>query len=227
MFTADDQAAIVELVTPLLEHTLGDAVGVAGRTTPVPVWRPGTCVALNGTIASVVTDEPGSTPFDASIIGTVPAVGARVMIVFVPPSAVFVFAMASTISPVGSYTSAIGGWVLNNAVFEAQFQPVTPQLVHYRGSITVGSTTTFGAALNLRCPLNVDREQWFYGGTLNDTSASVWTPCVWRLTAPNTVTPYAMAAVNQMNNAGLTSTVPWTWATGDQVHWSFDYVPAA
>jgi hypothetical protein len=225
MFTPEDQAAIIALVTPLLQRTLSDAVSVAGRSTLVPTWRPGTCVATSGTLATIVTDEPGATPIEAGVIGVMPTVGGRVMAVFIGDGAVFAFAMNVGTEQV-PYTSAIGGWVLNNAVFESSFEQVTARLVHYRGSITVGSTTTFGSALNLRCPIPVDKEQWFFGGILNDTSAVIYTPCVWRLTAPNTVTPYALAAVTQMNNAGLTSTIPWTWATGDVVAWSFDYVPA-
>lgn len=225
MFTPEDQQAIIALMTPILEETLTRAVQTAGGAAATTTWRPGTATAVNVATGSArVVVDGDSQPTDLTIIGTAPAVGGRVMVVFVPPSAVFAFAMSGGIS--NPYVTAIGGWVLGDGVIEGQYQRVSSSLIHYRGSLVVGSTSSFGSALNLRCPVNVDREQWFFGGILNDTSGGVFTPCVWRLTAPNTVTPYVLTGVTQMNNAGLTSAIPWTWATGDSVQWSFDYVPA-
>jgi hypothetical protein len=96
-FTPDDTDAIMQIVAPVLESTLSRAVQEAGVSTSTTTWRPGTVQGTDvlSTRVDVIVD--GDTEaISAGVIGQMPTEGSRVMVVFVPPSAVFAFAMAFT-----------------------------------------------------------------------------------------------------------------------------------
>lgn len=127
-----------------------------------------------------------------------------------------------------SYTPTIAGWAIGDGTLACAYQKVG-RMVTVRVSVTVGASTTFGAALTVSTPFTAvtGAEQWG-DGSLFDTSGSVWAPAMVRLQSAGTsFQVYSLTSVTQMNNTGLTSTVPWTWATGDVVRFSMTYESAS
>lgn len=116
LFDNEQTAAILELVTPLLEAAVEAAVEEARRSTPVPVLRPGTCRAVDASTRTcqVLVDgddelDASATTINASILGEFPIINGRVMVLFSPPSAVYAITMVPALPPgmVLSYAGAI------------------------------------------------------------------------------------------------------------------------
>lgn len=76
-----DRATLTEVVRA--------AVTEAVAAVPRPVFRPGTVTAVTSMGLSVRVDGDTS-PVDAQVVGEVPGVGGRVMVMFSPPSAVII-----------------------------------------------------------------------------------------------------------------------------------------
>lgn len=227
MFTEEDQQQIIALITPILEATLARAVQTAGTSTATTTWRPGIAVAVNATTgAARVIVDGDSNAINLTIIGEAPLVGQRVMVVFVPPSAVFAFAMlSSAVRGPFTYTPTVSGWSLGNGTVTGTYSQRGDGYITCAGKIVCGSTTSFGSRLITSVPVAPAAAKWSYGGNLKDNSGSIFTPCNWRIGDGGTTTlePFAMTGANQMNNAGLTSAIPWTWATNDEVEWNLGY----
>ena len=113
------------------------------------------------------------------------------------------------------FTPTVGGWALGNGTVAFTLHKIGRQ-VTVRGVLTVGSTTTFGAALTIAAPFAAAAQQQGLLGAYLDASAGVTGPLMVRVSG-STFSFYALSTVVQMNNAGLTSTVPVTWAAGDKV----------
>lgn len=126
-----------------------------------------------------------------------------------------------------NYSVSVSGWALGNGTATGAYRR-NGSTVTVRGKVTVGSTTTFGSRLILNVPVAAATTQWEFGGMMLDTSAGVFSPAMWRIgdTVATRLEPFPMTGLTtvlSMNNSGLTSTSPWTWATGDEVHWLFEY----
>lgn len=116
-----------------------------------------------------------------------------------------------------AFTPSLTPWVLNNGTLTGAYAKVG-RTVNFKLELTVGSTTTFGTGVVFTgLPFTSDASWWGTGMTL-DTSAGVWAPCLWNTGASTNITPYALTSVNQMNNGGMTTTVPFTWAVGDYIY---------
>lgn len=116
----------------------------------------------------------------------------------------------------------ITGWGIGNG-FTACTYVKMGRKVTYRFNITAGSTTTFAAALTATLPFTPVADVWGMFGMGQDFSAVVFAPIMVRAQTAATVTFYPLAAVAQINNAGLQTTVPWTWAANDVVSATFDF----
>jgi len=122
-----------------------------------------------------------------------------------------------------AYTPNASGW--STLATEAGAYQKIGRQVTARGAVVAGASTLFTTQLILELPFAAAATQWMYGGNLTDASSGVITPCAWGIGqgASIQLVPYAMSGDNQINNVGLTSTVPWTWADGDIVHWVITY----
>jgi len=96
MFTPEDRQAIVDIVAPLLEQTLAAVIPQAVAAAGQSVWRPGTCQSIDAAGVATVLVDGDTAPIDAGIIGVWPLAGARVIVVFVAPGAVFCFGIVAT-----------------------------------------------------------------------------------------------------------------------------------
>lgn len=124
-----------------------------------------------------------------------------------------------------SWTPNIVQWGIGNGTVTGSYQKVG-RMVTVRGTYTTGSSSSYASNLIITgLPFAAAAAQWAYGGNMTDSSAGVLTPAAWRIGSFSTtaIEPFAWTAVNQLNNAGITSTVPWTWATGDSLQWGFTY----
>jgi len=151
--------------------------------------------------------------------------GDRVFVDFVGDSGVYVTGrLGPVVAPWVVWTPTIGGWVAGNAVFDCAYQP-NAGFCHVRFGMTVGSSTTFGAALTVTPPVAAVGEVDVYhgmAGTVTDTSASVTAPVEARYVS-SLFRLYALTSVTEMNNSGLISTVPHTWAVNDRVDFWLTY----
>ena len=122
---------------------------------------------------------------------------------------------------------------LGNATIVARYARVN-NFVHYWGNLVFGSTTSVtGSGFNLRLPVNafasiqstfvpmgllkfVDASA---GVIVNGTFVPTGTANLFSLQASNANTTY-------VGDSGLTSSVPFTWATSDRIQWNLYYEAA-
>lgn len=127
-----------------------------------------------------------------------------------------------------SYTCTLGGgWAIGDGTITAAWCQVG-KLVFFRIRVNMGSTTTFGASAptltlptGFRTGLNAP---WAISGRMYDASTAAQYLASWQPTS---------ATVIQMNTVGtvglqgaITSTVPFTWASGDDI-FSYGFYEAA
>lgn len=124
--------------------------------------------------------------------------------------------------PWQTYTPTLTSWSLGNGIIygrsQRQFKKMFVEI-----DITWGSTSNFGGGANLGVglPAKPIVERWEYGGFTYRSSSSVYAPLIQRYTAGGStgvIVLYVMSSIGQMNNGGVTATVPHTWATGDVMH---------
>ena len=121
-----------------------------------------------------------------------------------------------------------GGWGIGNGAIESRYTRV-PSRVFVEIDAIMGSTSSYVNPCRLLLPFAPARYTISNGsGWFNDSSASVLSPVALVAVDPGGphVTPFALAAINQINIGGIGATFPWTWATNDQIRLSFDYEPA-
>lgn len=121
------------------------------------------------------------------------------------------------------------GWLNGNGVWTAQYAKLG-KIIHVRAKFVVGSTTTKGTGLTISLPVTASTN------AVNSTSLPpalaivggsniqilwgfVGTTTTFTLFALNTAATYATRAT-------VTATVPATWATSDEIHFSFTYEAA-
>jgi hypothetical protein len=120
-----------------------------------------------------------------------------------------------------------GGWALGNSTYTAKYVR-HGRIVHYWSVITIGSTATKGTTMVIAVPVaavdadnlttaNVMFEDvgsaFNYGFARPSTTTTMVIDCI------NTATSYAQAV-------GITSSTPFTWATGDRIWISGTYLAA-
>lgn len=118
-----------------------------------------------------------------------------------------------------SYTPTLGGWTGGNGTLSGAYMQAG-KLVHFRAKLVVGSTTTVSGNPTLTLPVTATAARCFAGsGAAYDVSGT------------------AHAGLDCMNNStttvtfrdgsnSLSSTVPFTWATGDELYVSGTYEAA-
>ena len=130
-----------------------------------------------------------------------------------------------------AYTPGTFGMVLGNGSIVSAYCRVN-NMVHYFGKLTWGSTTTATNA-SFQVPINIHSDMNFVGyalGTSNcyDTSVGTWYGGIVSASGnAGIVYPGPMASSGAyIQWAGLSSTVPMTWATGDYMTWNMTYKAA-
>jgi hypothetical protein len=119
--------------------------------------------------------------------------------------------------PWTAYTPTLSGWTKGNGTL-AGWAMTAGKLIHYRIEYTVGSTDTLSGQLRISLPATA---RWSATpltalppvgqASLRDVSAPAGRTRSALLFSSSTIT-----LVDEAFNA-VTSTVPWTWATGDLV----------
>lgn len=122
-----------------------------------------------------------------------------------------------------SFTPTLGGgWLLGNATYTATYGRVG-RMVMFSVAITIGSTTTIGSSLTVAMPVTAASADTLLAGimgTFQDVGTQAY-PCV--VAPANTTTsvielrPVNAAATYAHTGNQVTSTVPFTWTTGDKI----------
>ena len=134
----------------------------------------------------------------------------------------------------GEYTDYSGSitfinWTLGNGTVNARYTQIN-KFVHYWGTITIGSTTSVGTYAAISLPVNANATapaNSFRGTTYYDQPGVQ--NSVGGIGLSSAAVAYFQAWVasgSYSSVVGLGSAVPFTWATGDSIFWSFMYEAA-
>jgi hypothetical protein len=129
-----------------------------------------------------------------------------------------------------TYTPTLSGVTLGNATVDARYTQIG-KLVHYYGIITFGSTTTItGSNWEISLPVNTGGATVFPipcgGASYYDASSGLlhWGETVRFFNATSLRLTIDLAA--QTYTTSLSSTLPFTWATSDQLAFNVTYQAA-
>lgn len=125
-----------------------------------------------------------------------------------------------------SYTPTfvnLSGGSLNYAKFMMVGRSVAVRMRYTLAGAGVGGTVTMTVPINFHADYSTDRDPITQGGVLYDATGSRWKPWVlWN--SADKVTIGNLAAADTYQN--LSSTVPFTWATSDEISVTIQYAPA-
>ena len=147
-----------------------------------------------------------------------------------PLSAARLNNMEAGISPV--YASYTPTWassgtapVIGNGVFVAQWLQIG-KLVHFFGTVTFGSSSTFGSGTyTFTLPVTASVLNPAGGVFLFDSSASNYALATAFLTSSTAFQiTYGATYLGALTHVGASA--PWTWATSDQIGWNLTYEAA-
>ena len=120
-----------------------------------------------------------------------------------------------------AFTPLFSGFTVGNATLDFQYCRVN-NFVHYFGTITLGSTSAVTGALGIQVPVNINSSAMPLNvplgqATFFDTSATAYNVGV---TVGQTLNAYLRVQVLNCASTygtytGITSAIPFTWATGD------------
>jgi len=138
----------------------------------------------------------------------------------------------TTIGVYLSYTPTFSaGLTLGNGTVFTRYCRAN-NFVHYYGRVTFGSTTSLsGAAVVVTTPTNVNNNFDGYLGSFNgqcglvddSTSISYTGNCLAAITGDALQLNALDSGVAYLRPAAITSTVPFTWTTSDQIFWNCVY----
>lgn len=81
-------------------------------------------------------------------------------------------------------------------------------------SVSMGASSAVTGAVSFAMPTFMDTQSGMWG-RLQDASTGVIAPAWTIVNGPASFHP--LTSVTQVNNSGVSSTVPWTWAIGDSL----------
>lgn len=114
-----------------------------------------------------------------------------------------------------TYTPTLANWAVGNGSTSGSYQTLHGKTLLVRASFVAGSTSTFGGAPTLSMPagLSLDNAGSTSGTTrLLDSSAGTVAHGYCRASAS------ILSFKSGDGTTNLSSTVPWTWATSDELH---------
>ena len=120
-----------------------------------------------------------------------------------------------------------GGWLLGNATYTAKYWQVG-KMVSFFLLLTVGSTTTKGTSLYVAAPVTAAASDAFNGVVaMFEDVGSAFVPA---FVVPGDTTRFEIGTGNASGTYlqwnGVSSTVPFTWATGDKIRCGGTYLAA-
>lgn len=186
----------------------------------IPTMVPATVLAYSEGLAVVTIDGDGGAPTPcANITGLGLGENDRVMVSFFPPRGIFV---TGIIGEPGwtPYTPAVTGWSLGNGSAVGDYK-IAEHSLALRATVIAGSTTTFGAAPVIGLPTGVEIDTPVRSAagvaTLRDDSTGAIYNAFARALSTTTI---GFKLTGSQGNDNLTSTVPFTWATSDELNFS-------
>lgn len=118
-----------------------------------------------------------------------------------------------------AYTPTLSSWTVGNGTLSGAYL-AAGKLIHFRAKLVLGSTTTVSGNPGFSLPVNAVGARLFgFSAGCYDTSG----PSAYALSAFNS--SVSIATVKD-GTTSLSSTVPFTWATGDEIYVSGTYEAA-
>ena len=138
---------------------------------------------------------------------------------------------------------ALGSWVdfsssqnigisntVGNGTLESYYA-VTNDVVHVRGTFTLGSTSAIGGNVDINVPFapaGTSGQYWtgsvrIKDGTIYYSGEPVLIGSIFRLTYSRVLT---VGGLDLIRNGDCSASAPMTWTTGDAIYWSFTYQAA-
>jgi len=136
---------------------------------------------------------------------------------------------AAELNAIGTYTAytpTIGGGVtVGNGVFDAVYCKVN-KMVHIKGTFQLGSTSAITGLILMFLPFTAGQTIGVGSCIMEDAGAAALPGIFYQ----NSTTQYYLMAINAAGTFATQSvtsaTVPFTWTTGDRLHWNFTYEAA-
>lgn len=129
-----------------------------------------------------------------------------------------------------AYTPTLGGtgWDIGNGTATGAYCQIG-KIVHWRASITFGSTSTYGAAARPTVTVPITMRSGTSGNTINggrflDASLSAEYRLDWSVANSTTVSLVYLGTNGARTS--ITATAPFTWATSDEIHLAGTYEAA-
>jgi hypothetical protein len=135
--------------------------------------------------------------------------------------------------PVGAWQSwaptLSGGWANGNGVWTAAYCQIG-KTVHVRGKFVVGSTTTKGTGLDISLPVTANSNAVLATSLYTGYAVAGGTTTAQLSGFVSTTTKITLnalsAAGTYLARNNVSATVPATWATNDEIYFSFTYEAA-
>ena len=140
--------------------------------------------------------------------------------------------LTTDLNAIGTYTDysssqTFGGFTKGNGSVISRYTQIN-KLVHYWGIVTLGSTSSVTAVIDLVPPVapSAGTVQEFGGNCTFADSAAVFYHGRLVVVAGNyRMTTFSVSG-SQIRDASTSSTVPFTWTTGDSFLWNVTYQAA-
>lgn len=116
--------------------------------------------------------------------------------------------------PWGTYSNTLGNWTIGNGTFTSVFMQAG-KWVRFRIQLVAGSTTTFSGSPSFQLPVAAIGSRTVAANVLLYDSSAGTATGFWVGFAFNNTTTSLLLRSNP--NTALSSTSPFTWATGDEV----------
>lgn len=219
MITERDQAFVRRLVREANAQTKDDG------TTLWPATVQG--AASPSESVSIALDGDSTTPITAqNLTGCQLGADQRVMVTLVPPHGIFVQGLIDSGDWTAFTPTLSGGWALGNSTYDAAYTQVG-RLIAFYAQITIGSTATKGTGLTAALPVEAVIAPYTINARFVDTGTASYPGVVGTTTTTTAVLAAILASGTYGQNANITSTVPFTWVTGDQIFYGGFYEGAS
>lgn len=122
-----------------------------------------------------------------------------------------------------------GGWALGNATYVATYARVGRMILFY-ATITIGTTTTIGTGMNFALPVaaaNASGASAGVRGNWRDVGTDTYSMVAIQTSTTVVILRALVSSATYLTTAGATTTVPFTWTTGDIIDVAGFYEAAA
>lgn len=123
-----------------------------------------------------------------------------------------------------SFTPTYSGFTVGNATVSAKYNQIG-KTVHYTGRITLGSTSSVGGSFVVALPIANNGFETYGWARITDAGTAYLTSAI-SMGSVNFGFTVLSTSTNYSFQSNVTSTVPMTWTTGDEVNWYITYEAA-